>query len=93
MFRYLLGFDQSTSLARVMAGDAGFFTLIQCDDRPARYARSRCFDTSLSSNPNGYYHAGPKRNPIPDAACMPQRAPQGGGTIATTASAGAAHPP
>lgn len=48
--------------------------------------------------PNGYYHAGPKRKPIPDAACMPQRAPlarplQGGCTIATTASAGAAHPP
>jgi hypothetical protein len=63
---------------------------------PKDFLRNHPFN--LMAAPNGYYHAGPKRKPIPDAACMPQRAPlarplRGGGTIATTAGAGVTHPP
>jgi hypothetical protein len=46
---YSLDFDQSTSRARTMAGEVGFFALTQCGERPARYARCRCFETSPSS--------------------------------------------
>src|SRR5438309_2187536 len=39
----------NASVARSIAGEVGFFTFTQCTERPARYERSRCFDTMPSS--------------------------------------------
>jgi hypothetical protein len=40
---------ENASLARFIAGDFGFFTLIQSRDGPARYRLSRRFETRPSN--------------------------------------------